>query len=77
MRWMWIDTITVFEPKTRMVAIKNVSMAEEHLHAHFAKDADGPALPLMPNSLMYSINFSNSLVDILSGLFCKPDSSLY
>lgn len=52
MRWMWIDTITVFEPKTRMVAIKNVSMAEEHLHAHFAKDADGPALPLMPNSLI-------------------------
>jgi 3-hydroxyacyl-[acyl-carrier-protein] dehydratase len=52
MRWMWIDTITAFEPKTRMVAIKNVSMAEEHLHDHFAKDADGPALPLMPNSLI-------------------------
>ena len=49
---MWIDTITAFEPKTRMVAIKNVSMAEEHLHDHFAKDADGPALPLMPNSLI-------------------------
>ncbi|MBL9119541.1 MAG: beta-hydroxyacyl-ACP dehydratase [Phycisphaerae bacterium] len=52
MRWMWIDTITAFEPKTRMVAIKNVSMAEEHLHAHFAADADGPARPLMPNSLI-------------------------
>jgi 3-hydroxyacyl-[acyl-carrier-protein] dehydratase len=52
MRWMWIDRILTYEPGHRLVAIKNVSMAEEHLHDHFAADADGPALPVMPASLI-------------------------
>lgn len=46
MRWMWIDAVTAFEPGRRMVAVKNVSLAEEHLHAHF------PGRPIMPASLM-------------------------
>jgi len=47
MRWMWIDQIVEFVPDTRMVAIKNVSMAEDHLHDH----AIG-GMPTMPASLM-------------------------
>jgi 3-hydroxyacyl-[acyl-carrier-protein] dehydratase len=49
---MWIDRIIEFEPDKRLVAIKNVSLAEEHLHDHFAADASGPAMPLMPASLL-------------------------
>lgn len=41
MRWMWIDRILELEPGTRLVAIKNVSLAEEHLHDHFAADGCG------------------------------------
>jgi 3-hydroxyacyl-[acyl-carrier-protein] dehydratase len=55
MRWMWIDRIIEHDtesPQRRMVAIKNVSLAEEHLHDHFPADANGDALPLMPASLM-------------------------
>ena len=52
MRWMWIDRIVELEPRVRMVAVKNVSMAEEHLHDHFAGSADGDAMPLMPASLI-------------------------
>ena len=52
MRWMWIDTIVAYEPDRRLVAIKNVSLAEDHLHQHFAEGADGPAQPVMPGSLM-------------------------
>ena len=53
MRWMWIDQIVHFEPETRMVAVKNVSLAEEHLHDHFpADDQHAEALPIMPVSLM-------------------------
>lgn len=49
MRWMWIDQIVEYEPDTRLVAIKNVSLAEEHLHDHFAADAQHPeAQPVMP-----------------------------
>jgi 3-hydroxyacyl-[acyl-carrier-protein] dehydratase len=55
-RWMWIDRITEFEPRTRIVTIKCVSLAEEHLHDHFAADdpkvGDRVAMPLMPGSLM-------------------------
>ena len=32
MRWMWIDRIVEHDPGARLVAIKNVSLAEEHLH---------------------------------------------
>ncbi|MEL7473237.1 MAG: 3-hydroxyacyl-ACP dehydratase FabZ family protein [Planctomycetota bacterium] len=54
MRWLWIDRIVSLEPGQRLVAIKNVSMAEDHLHDHFAADeASGrPASPIMPASLI-------------------------
>ena len=54
MRWMWIDRVIELEPRTRMVAVKNVSLAEEHLHDHFAADPlrGLPALPVMPMSLV-------------------------
>jgi 3-hydroxyacyl-[acyl-carrier-protein] dehydratase len=52
MRWMWIDRIVEVEPNQRLVAIKNVSLAEEHLHDHFPADADHEALPVQPASLM-------------------------
>jgi 3-hydroxyacyl-[acyl-carrier-protein] dehydratase len=43
MRWMWIDQIVEFIANQKMVAVKNVSLAEEHLHDHFS---------VMPASLM-------------------------
>lgn len=46
MRWIWIDRFEEFESGKRAVAIKNVSLAEEHLHDHF------PGYPIMPASLM-------------------------
>lgn len=56
MRWMWIDRIVEFKPRERLVAIKNISMAEEHLHDHFAADGpaygDRPAMPVMPATLI-------------------------
>ncbi len=58
MRWMWIDRIVELVPRERMVAIKNVSLAEEHLHDHFAARAEGgglparAAVPIMPASLI-------------------------
>jgi 3-hydroxyacyl-[acyl-carrier-protein] dehydratase len=46
MRWFWIDRFTEFESGRRATAIKNVALAEEHLHDHF------PGAPIMPNSLI-------------------------
>ena len=46
MRWIWIDKFTRFEPRHRAIAIKNVSLAEEHLHDLY------PAFPIMPHSLI-------------------------
>ena len=46
MRWIWIDCFEVFEPRRRAVALKNVTLAEEHLHDHF------PGFPVMPASLL-------------------------
>jgi 3-hydroxyacyl-[acyl-carrier-protein] dehydratase len=46
MRWIWIDKFVEFESGKRAVAVKNVSLAEEHLHDHF------PGYPVMPASLM-------------------------
>ncbi len=46
MRWIWIDKFKEFESGKRAVAIKNVSLAEEHLHDHF------PGFPVMPECLM-------------------------
>ena len=49
---MWIDRVVELETARRLVAIKNVSLAEEHLHDHFAAGGDAPALPVMPASLI-------------------------
>ncbi len=46
MRWIWIDKFTEFEPGRRAVSLKNVTLAEEHLHDHF------PGYPTMPASIM-------------------------
>ena len=46
MRWYWIDRFIEFESGKRAKAVKNVSLAEEHLHDHF------PGFPVMPGSLM-------------------------
>jgi 3-hydroxyacyl-[acyl-carrier-protein] dehydratase len=46
MRWIWIDKFTEFTPKTSATAIKNVSLAEEHLHDLY------PAFPIVPHSLI-------------------------
>jgi 3-hydroxyacyl-[acyl-carrier-protein] dehydratase len=46
MRWIWIDRFIEFESGRRARAIKNVSLAEDHLHDHFY------GYPVMPNSLI-------------------------
>jgi 3-hydroxyacyl-[acyl-carrier-protein] dehydratase len=49
---MWIDQIVEFEAGRRLVAVKSVSPAEDHLHDHFAADEGREAQPIMPASLM-------------------------
>lgn len=46
MRWYWIDKFIEFESGKSAKSVKNVSLAEEHLHDHF------PGFPVMPGSLM-------------------------
>jgi len=46
MRWIWIDKFVEFNSGKNAVAIKNVTMAEEHIHDHF------PGFPIMPECLM-------------------------
>jgi len=46
MRWMWIDRILTLDRGERCVAVKNVSLAEDHLHDHF------PGKPTMPAPLI-------------------------
>jgi 3-hydroxyacyl-[acyl-carrier-protein] dehydratase len=46
MRWIWIDKFVEFVPGESATAVKNVSLAEEHLHDLY------PAFPIMPNSLI-------------------------
>ncbi len=46
MRWFWIDRFDEFVRGRHATAVKNVSLAEEHLHDHV------PGCPLMPNSLV-------------------------
>ena len=46
MRWIWIDKFVEFVPGKRATAIKNVSLAEEHVHDHWE------AYPIHPASLM-------------------------
>jgi 3-hydroxyacyl-[acyl-carrier-protein] dehydratase len=45
-RWIWFDKFEEFESGKRAVAVKNVTLAEDHLHDHF------PGFPIMPHSLM-------------------------
>jgi 3-hydroxyacyl-[acyl-carrier-protein] dehydratase len=52
MRWMWIDRVVELVPRQRLVAVKHVSLAEEHLHDHFPAANGRPALPVMPASLI-------------------------
>ena len=46
MRWIWIDDFVEFESGRRASAIKNITLAEEHLHDHF------PGYPIMPACLL-------------------------
>ncbi|MDH7600262.1 MAG: 3-hydroxyacyl-ACP dehydratase FabZ family protein [Sedimentisphaerales bacterium] len=46
MRWIWIDRFLEFHSGKRAVAVKCISMAEEHLHDHM------PGFPVMPASLI-------------------------
>jgi len=46
MRWIWIDTFTEFESGKRASAVKNVTLAEEHVHDY------APASPMLPPPLM-------------------------
>jgi len=49
---MWIDRIIELVPRQRLVAIKHISLAEEHLHDHFPSQGGRGALPIMPASLI-------------------------
>jgi 3-hydroxyacyl-[acyl-carrier-protein] dehydratase len=46
MRWFWIDRFTEFVSGSHAVAVKGVSLAEEHMHEHHV------GYPIMPNSLV-------------------------
>jgi 3-hydroxyacyl-[acyl-carrier-protein] dehydratase len=46
MRWIWIDKLLEFRSGKFARAIKNLTLAEEHLHDHF------PGYPVMPASLL-------------------------
>src|SRR5262249_13726970 len=46
MRWIWIDKFLEFRSGQSARAIKNLTLAEEHLHDHF------PGYPVMPASLI-------------------------
>ncbi len=46
MRWFWVDRFLEFESGSYAKTIKNVSLAEEHLHDHF------PGFAVMPGSLI-------------------------
>jgi len=46
MRWIWIDRFVEFTPGVSAKAVKNVSLAEEHLHDHWED------FPVMPTSLI-------------------------
>src|SRR3982750_1194120 len=46
MRWIWIDKFTEVTSRVSATAVKNVSLAEEHLHDLY------PAFPVVPHSLI-------------------------
>jgi len=45
-RWIWIDKFTEFTPRVSATAVKNVTLAEEHLHDLC------PDFPIVPHSLI-------------------------
>ena len=46
MRWIWIDKFIEFTPRTSATTVKNVTLAEEHLHDLY------PDFPVVPHSLL-------------------------
>ncbi|MEP3480750.1 MAG: 3-hydroxyacyl-ACP dehydratase FabZ family protein [Fuerstiella sp.] len=46
MRWYWVDKFIEFNSGVSAKSVKNISLAEEHMHDHF------PGFPVMPASLM-------------------------
>jgi 3-hydroxyacyl-[acyl-carrier-protein] dehydratase len=46
MRWIWIDKFTEFTSRESATAVKNVTLAEEHLHDLY------PQFPIVPHSLI-------------------------
>ncbi len=46
MRWIWIDKFLEFESGSFARSVKNLTLAEEHLHDHY------PGYPVMPASLI-------------------------
>ncbi len=46
MRWIWIDKFVEFTSRQSATAVKNVTLAEEHLHDLH------PAFPIVPHSLI-------------------------
>lgn len=46
MRWIWIDKFLEFRSGSFARAVKNLTLAEEHLHDHY------PGFPVMPASLI-------------------------
>ena len=46
MRWIWIDKFIEFTSRESAVTVKNVSLAEEHLHDLY------PDFPIVPHSLI-------------------------
>jgi 3-hydroxyacyl-[acyl-carrier-protein] dehydratase len=46
MRWLWIDQFSEFTSRQSATDVKNVSLAEEHLHDLY------PAFPIVPHSLI-------------------------
>lgn len=54
MRWVWIDRVLELETGRRLVAIKHVSLSEDHIHDHFVAEPERGlrAMPVMPASLI-------------------------
>lgn len=49
---MWIDRILELEKGTRCLAVKNISLAEEHLRDHFPAAAGRDCMPIHPAPLI-------------------------